>query len=208
MAAQKPASIDADSDAASNIGPALAARIRLERNSREWSLEELSRRAGVSRAMISKIEREECSPTATILGRLSGAFGISMSALLAHAEFQGKRLLRFTDQQVWIDPDTKYLRRAVSPGAGGPLQLVEVELPPRAKLTFPASAYSFLHQQIWILSGRLLFSEGPTVHDLRKGDCLQLGHPRECTYENPSASVCRYLVAVIVQARQPHGPAV
>ena len=137
MAAQKPASIDADSDAASNIGPALAARIRLERNSREWSLEELSRRAGVSRAMISKIEREECSPTATILGRLSGAFGISMSALLAHAEFQGKRLLRFTDQQVWIDPDTKYLRRAVSPGAGGPLQLVEVELPPRAKLTFP-----------------------------------------------------------------------
>jgi transcriptional regulator with XRE-family HTH domain len=207
MAAHNPTPADASSDAPSDIGPALAARIRLERTAREWSMDELSRRAGVSRAMISKIEREECSPTATILGRLSGAFGISMSALLAHAEAEGRRLLRFEDQQVWIDPGTKYLRRAVSPGAGAPLQLVEVELPPRARLTFPASAYSFLHQQIWILSGRLLFSEGPTVYDLRKGDCLQLGYPQECTYENPSASVkCRYLVAVIVQARQPHGP--
>src|SRR5580658_6477977 len=126
MAAHNPTPADASSDAPSDIGPALAARIRLERTAREWSMDALSRRAGVSRAMISKIERERCSPTATILRRLS-----------------------FEDQQVWIDPGTKYLRRAVSPGAGAPLQLVEVELPPRARLTFPASAYSFLHQQIW-----------------------------------------------------------
>jgi transcriptional regulator with XRE-family HTH domain len=186
--------------AAGDVGPALAARIRMERTSRQWSLDELSKRAGVSRAMISKIEREECSPTATVLGRLSGAFGISMSTLLAHAEAEGRRLLRFQEQQVWVDPETKYVRRAVSPLAGAPLQLVEVELPPKAHLTFPASAYTFLHQQIWVLTGRLLFSEGTAVHDLRKGDCLQLGSPKECTFENPSASVsCRYLVAVIVR---------
>jgi transcriptional regulator with XRE-family HTH domain len=182
----------------SDIGPALAARIRLERTSREWSMDELSKRAGVSRAMISKIEREECSPTATVLGRLSGAFGISMSVLLANAESEAKRLLRFGEQQIWTDPETGYVRRAISPIAGAPLQLVEVELPPRARLTFPATAYTFLHQQIWILSGRLRFSEGAVVHDLRKGDCLQLGSPAECTFENPSASAqCRYLVALI-----------
>ncbi len=183
-----------------DIGPPLAARIRLERTSRGWSLDELSTRAGVSRAMISKIEREECSPTATLLGRLSGAFGISMSALLANAEGEAKRLLRCAEQQVWRDPETGYVRRAVSPVTGAPVQLVEVELPPRTKVTFPATAYSFLHQQIWLLSGRLIFSEGALTHDLRKGDCLQLGTPAECTFENPSASAsCRYLVAVIVR---------
>jgi transcriptional regulator with XRE-family HTH domain len=183
-----------------DLGEALAARIRLERTSRDWSLDELAKRADVSRAMISKIEREECSPTATVIGRLSGAFGISMSALLANAEADGRRLLRFEEQQVWIDPETQYLRRPVSPLTGAPLQLVEVELPPRAKLSFPAKAYSFLHQQIWILSGRLIFVEGPVVHQLRRGDCLQLGHPQECTFENPSATAtCRYLVAVIVR---------
>jgi transcriptional regulator with XRE-family HTH domain len=185
---------------AADVGPALATRIRLERTSRDWSMDELSRRAGVSRAMISKIEREECSPTATVLGRLSGAFGISMSGLLANAEAERQRLSRLVEQQVWIDPETGYVRRSVSPLAGAPLQLVEVELPAGTMLTFPANAYTFLHQQIWILSGRLLFSEGKVTHDLRKGDCLQLGYPENCTFENPSASSnCRYLVAVIVR---------
>src|SRR6266849_943895 len=68
------------------IGAALAARIHLERTSRVWSMDELSSRAVVSRATISKIERQECSPTATVMGRLSGAFGISISSLLANAE--------------------------------------------------------------------------------------------------------------------------
>src|SRR5665213_1641961 len=95
-----------------DVGPALAARVRLERTSREWSMDELAKRAGVSRAMISKIEREECSPTAVILGRLSGAFGISMSTLLANAESDSRRLLRYEEQQVWTDPETGYVRRA------------------------------------------------------------------------------------------------
>ena len=181
-----------------DVGPALAARVRLERTSREWSMDELARRAGVSRAMISKIEREECSPTAVILGRLSGAFGLSMSTLLANAESDSKRLVRRQEQQVWTDPETGYVRRAVSPIAGAPLQLVEVQLPPGTKLTFPASAYRFLHQQIWILSGRLIFWEGTVEHTLRAGDCLQLGSPVDCTFENRSdSSTCRYLVALI-----------
>jgi transcriptional regulator with XRE-family HTH domain len=183
-----------------DVGPALAARIRLERTSRNWSMDELSMRAGVSRAMISKIERGECSPTATILGRLSGAFGISMSALLAVAEDEKRRLLRFKEQQIWADPETGYTRRAVSPPAANPLQMVDVDLPPRAKVTFPVSAYTFLHHQIWVLSGHLRFTEGATVNDLCKGDCLQLGFPQECTYENPSPSQhCRYLVATVLQ---------
>ena len=180
-----------------DVDAALAARVRLERTSREWSMDELAKRARVSRAMISKIEREECSPTAVTLGRLSGAFGISMSTLLANAEADSRRLLRHEEQQIWTDPESGYVRRSVSPVAGAPLQLVEVELPPRTKLTFPASAYRFLHQQIWILSGRLVFREGATEHDLRKGDCLQLGSPVDCTFENRSAASCRYLVAVI-----------
>ena len=62
-----------------NLNQRISARIRIERESRGWSLSELADRAGASRAMIHKIERGESSPTASMLGRLSGAFGISMS---------------------------------------------------------------------------------------------------------------------------------
>jgi transcriptional regulator with XRE-family HTH domain len=80
--------------------------------------------------MIHKIERGESSPTATLLGRLSGAFGISMSTLIARAEMQEGKLLRFADQPVWHDPQSHYLRRHVSPRSDLPIDLVQIELPP------------------------------------------------------------------------------
>ena len=94
-----------------NINQRISARIRLERESRGWSLSELAERAGISRAMIHKIERGDSSPTATLLARLSGAFGISMSTLIARAEMQEGKLLRLANQPVWRDPQTHYLRR-------------------------------------------------------------------------------------------------
>src|SRR3954469_11644675 len=102
----------------------LAARIALEREARGWSLADLAERSGVSKAMISRIERGEASPTAALLGRLSGAFGLTLSTLLARAEDRGERLLRAKDQPVWRDPETGYIRRRVSPFSGAPLELV------------------------------------------------------------------------------------
>ncbi|WP_426105400.1 helix-turn-helix domain-containing protein [Massilia sp. TSP1-1-2] len=48
-------------------GRQIAERIRLERDARGWSLAQLAERAGVSKATISKIEREEVSPTVALL---------------------------------------------------------------------------------------------------------------------------------------------
>ena len=69
-----------------DIDNRIGASIRAERESRGWSLTELAARAAVSRAMIHKVERGDSSPTANLLGKLSGAFGLSMSTLLARAE--------------------------------------------------------------------------------------------------------------------------
>lgn len=167
---------------------------------RQWSLEEFALRSGVSRAMISRIERAESSPTAAVLGKLSGALGVSMSTLLASAEDTGQHLRRFEAQQVWVDPATGYVRRSVSPNAGMPLQLVEVELPASVRVAFPASAYHFIHQQIWILEGELHFTEGDVKYELSKGDCLQLNGAHDCAFENPSTTErCRYLVALVMK---------
>jgi transcriptional regulator with XRE-family HTH domain len=177
----------------------LAARIRLERESRGWSLAQLAARSGVSRAMISRIERGEASPTAALLGRLSGAFSLTLSTLLARAELGGGRLLRAAEQPQWRDPTTGYLRRQVSPTSDLPLELVRVELPAGASVSFPASAYAFLRQLIWVIQGRLTFTEGPVVHEMNAGDCLALGPPSDCTFRNRGRAACVYLVALVRQ---------
>jgi len=176
----------------------LAERLRSEREARNWSLAELAQRSGVSRAMISKVERGEASPTAALLGRLSGPFGLTVSALLARAEGQaGGAVARAAEQPHWRDPGTGYLRRAVSPPGADP-ELVRVELPPRARVPYPAASYTLLRGQcVWLLDGTLLFHEGAITHRLDAGDCLALGPPTDCAFENPSdKQPCTYLVAV------------
>ena len=178
----------------------LASRIRAEREARGWSLAELAAHSGVSRAMISRIERAEASPTAALLGRLSGAFRLTVSALLARAEADaagGGRVARAAAQTVWRDPATGYVRRAVSPPGATP-ELVRVELPPGATVPYPAFSYEHLAGQcVWVLEGRLDFREGATEHRLAAGDCLALGPPASCAFVNPSdTEVCTYVVAL------------
>ena len=169
-------------------------RIRVERETRGWSLSELAERAGVSRAMIHKIERGESSPTATLLGRLSGALGLSMSTLIARAEMNEGRLLRFADQPVWRDPQSHYLRRHVSPKSDLPLDMVQVELPAGSDIPMPASAYACARQLIWVQQGELVFQEGNIRHQMHEGDCLELGPPNECHFINQSDVPCIYLI--------------
>ena len=52
---------------------AFGERLRSERQGRGWSMDRLAEASGVSRAMISKIERGQSSPTAVLLGKLSAA---------------------------------------------------------------------------------------------------------------------------------------
>jgi transcriptional regulator with XRE-family HTH domain len=174
----------------------LAETVRAVRERHRLSVAALAERSGVSRAMISKIERGDAQPTAVLLARLSAAFDMTLSQLIAAAEDDDRRLVRRDEQRLWVDPVTGYTRRTVSPTAGRPLELAEVELPGGATVAYPAGSYTFAHQQIWMLSGKLRLREGDHEYDLFIGDCLQLGPPTDRTYTNPSAKPCRYLVAL------------
>ena len=176
----------------------LAANLRMEREARGWTLAELATRSGVSRAMLSKIERCESSPTAALLGRLSAAFGLTMSQLFAQIEVQPGQVARRDQQPLWRDPQTGFVRRSLSPPGPGPLELVWGEMPPGAEITYPAASRSFIaDQQLVVVSGELTIVLGSTTHVLAAGDCLRFGPPKEVTFRNPRAAVCRYMIALL-----------
>jgi transcriptional regulator with XRE-family HTH domain len=178
----------------------IGARIRIERENRGWSLTDLAQRSGVSRAMINKVERGEASPTASLLGRLAGAFGFTLSMLLARTEADHiGRLVRAAEQSCWTDPETGYIRRQIAPAPGSdiPLDVVQVELPPGASITFAARNYVSVRQLIWVLKGCLVFVEGDVIHTLGPGDCLELGPPADCTFRNDRNVPCRYVVILL-----------
>ncbi len=174
----------------------LADRLRLERERRAWTLTDLAERAGVARATISKIERCEASPTAIVLSRLAGAFDLTLAGLLARAEDGADRLSRASDQPLWRDPATGYLRRQIFERADHPLELVRVELPPGARVGFPAASYRRIRQLVWVISGRLVIEEAGERRLLEAGDCLAFGPPADSAFINETDAPCTYLVMV------------
>jgi len=163
---------------------------------RGWSLAELAERSGVSKATISKIERDEVSPTAVILVRLAGAFELTLAGLLLRAEGEGERLSRAVDQPVWRDPATGYLRQQVFCRPDHPLEITQIELPAGQRVVFPASSYAHIRQAVWVQTGELVILEGGDRHVLRAGDCLGFGPPSEVILANETAAPCTYLVVL------------
>jgi transcriptional regulator with XRE-family HTH domain len=176
----------------------LAARLRHLRAARELTLDALAERSGVSRSMISLVERGESSPTAAILDRLAAGLGVTLASLFAdEAREDGSPVSRRKDQREWRDPASGYVRRNLSPPhVRSPLALVEVVLPAGARVAYDTAAARSIAQQIWIIEGTLELTLGATVHRLAAGDCLAMRLEGPIVFRNPTRTAARYLVAL------------
>ncbi|MGG7519188.1 helix-turn-helix domain-containing protein [Allorhizobium undicola] len=175
----------------------IALRLKRLRKARRLTLEALAEQSGVSRAMISRIERGEASPTAALLARLCSALGQSLSVFFADTG-EAPPLTRRAEQPVWRDPESGYLRRAVSPGhCRARMDLVEVEFPPGATVSFPPpNPGRGQWQYLWLFEGCMELQVADDLFRLEAGDCLYMNVADVRRFHNPGAQVARYAVVI------------
>lgn len=180
-----------------DIEARIASRLKARREELALSLADLAARCGVSKAMISRIERREASPTAALLGRLCAGLDITLSGLMAAVEDKSLVLLTAAAQPVWRDPETGFERRAVTPaGTGSGVEIVQATLPPGAKISYPALPAGAYDQHILGVSGVLRFSSGDDHFDIAAGDCLHCALDQPHVFTNDTREPCRYLVII------------
>ncbi len=179
----------------------IARRARDLRAARGLTLEALAERSGVSRSMISLIERGESSPTAVLLERLATALGVPLASLFETPVANADPIARRADQVQWRDPASGYIRRNVSPaGFASPIRIVEVEFPAGARVAFDTGARDMqVHQQVWVLDGAIDVWVGDDRHQLRTGDCFAFVLDRPTAFHNRTRKIARYAVVVVSQ---------
>lgn len=192
-------------ETALNVNQRIAARVRSLRDTQHLSLEALAAKSGVSRSMISLIERGETSPTAVVLDRLAIGLGVTLASLFdppAELKPTGP-VARRADQPEWRDPASGYMRRNVSPpGVPQPMRIVEVHFPPRTRVAFEnAPRGAPVHQQIWVIEGEMDVTVGGECYRLRAGDCLAMQVDRPTMFHNRTRSPVRYAVVITTEAR-------
>ncbi len=185
------------SEPTTEIDQRLADRLASLRQAQGWTLDELAQRSGISRATLSRLERGETSPTAALLGRLCAAFGRTMSRLLAEVEAEPPQLVRHDAQTLWIDPETGFRRRSLSPPAiGYAAELIGGELPAGVEIAYPSPPATGLEQHIWMLGGLLDFEVEGRIYRLEPGDCLRFHLFGPTRFHCPGPEAARYVIAL------------
>jgi transcriptional regulator with XRE-family HTH domain len=159
----------------------------------------LAERSGISRSTLSRAERAEISPTASLLNRLCGVYGRTMSQLLSEVEPEPAQLVRAAEQQMWRDSASGFVRRSVSPphpGLRG--ELVEGRLTAGADIAYDRPPVPGLEQHIWVLEGALDVTAQDVEHHLATGDCLRLRVWGPTRFRCPGPEDARYALAVVL----------
>jgi transcriptional regulator with XRE-family HTH domain len=187
-----------------DINTRIAARLRQRRDELGLTIAQLADRSGVSRGMISKIEREECSPTATVLNKLAIGLNMLLPTFFGPTDLPEPRLHQRNPvasrkaQVEWRDPGSGYRRRTLTPAtAKQSLQLSEIHFPGGARVTFEnAGGTALVQQQIWMMEGQMELQIGDELCQLGAGDCIAMTLDCPITFRNPGAKAAHYLVAI------------
>lgn len=175
----------------------IATELRERRRRQGLSLEALSARSGVSRSMISKVERGEAVPSTVVLSRLAEALGSTFAQLMMPAPEREILVIPRAHQPVLRDDATGFARRVLSPVLPGRgIDFVLNTLPPGAGTGDFTPHRLGVEEYIYVLSGRLDASIGEHLAVLEAGDSLffdaSIGH----AFRNPGAAPCEYLLVI------------
>jgi transcriptional regulator with XRE-family HTH domain len=107
----------------------LGARIRRLRERRKLSLATVAERAGVSKSLVSQIERDIASPSIDTLRQLASALRVPTFSLLLE-EDGGHKVIRRGQRRVVTYPGTKVVREVLSADLTGKMVLLWATFPP------------------------------------------------------------------------------
>jgi transcriptional regulator with XRE-family HTH domain len=175
----------------------LAAEIRHYRKQLSLPLEALADLSGVSKSMISKIERAEAVPSTTILSRLAEALGVTFSRLMAPAEEREILHIPSARQPVLRDEASGFLRRCISPVLPGRgIDWVLNTLPPRATTGDFTPHRRGVSEYIYVLRGRLSAAIGERSIILAEGDSLYFEADAGHSFTNIGSGPCEYFLVI------------
>jgi len=182
----------------SSLDQLIARRLKGLRAERGWSLDELARRSAVSRATLSRLENAEVSPTASVLGKLCAAYGLTMSRLMRLVEEDFAPLIRRDAQPIWADPTVGFRRRSVSPPArtlAG--EALECELGPGARIAYDRPPRPGLEHHLLLTEGQLAVSIEGRTYELQPGDCLRYQLHGPSAFATTDRCGARYILFIV-----------
>jgi transcriptional regulator with XRE-family HTH domain len=175
----------------------LGVRVRDLRKDRGLTLEELAAASGVSRAMISKLERGEKNPTLVIAARLAEGLGVSLSRLAGVEERREVVVVPRERRPVLRDTGTGFERQSLSPTfAGRGVEFLRNVVPEGSTSgDFPPHRKG-VEEHLVVERGELEATLGGERYLLREGDALYFEADLPHRFDNVGRGDCSYYLVI------------
>jgi transcriptional regulator with XRE-family HTH domain len=171
MSESETASNGVPAKAADSIHQHLGLRVKQLRAQRGWSLEVLANASGVSRSMLSQIEREQANPTLAVTLRIARAFEMGLGELLdSPGAVSNMTVIRAGDRTFHYRSDKDVRIRTLSPlNLEKDVEFYEVSLQPGGALR-SAPHFQGTREFLTVQKGSLRLESGGESENLGPGD--------------------------------------
>jgi transcriptional regulator with XRE-family HTH domain len=185
-----------------SIGHVLCSRVRDLRRKRGWTLEQLSAACGVSRSMLSEIERQRANPTLVVAYRIAQAFGMSLGELVEIPNATQRIDIIRADDRTFHYRSDRYCRiRTLSPlHLEKSVEYYEVVLRPGGALK-SAPHFEGARELLTVQKGSVRIRSAGDTAELHKGDSAHYPADVPHAIENPS-STDAVLFLVVTYSRE------
>jgi transcriptional regulator with XRE-family HTH domain len=178
------------------LAKAIGTRVRRERQSRRWTLDQLAESAGTSRRSVINVEQGTANPSVGILLKISDALGIGLPALVAAAETKPLAVTRAgRAAALWTG---KFGGRGCLVAGTEPPDVMELwdwTMNPGDHHASAAHAAG-THELVHVLAGTISIEVADRSVDLHVGDALSFPGDVNHSYANRQAGPARFSLAV------------
>jgi len=190
----------ASAESAEDVSRHVCRRIHQLRRDRGWSLDVLSRASGVSRSMLSQIEREQANPTLAVTVKIAGALGMSMAELVEQAAAApGIEIIRADDRSHIFRSDQNCSIRTLSPlHLEKDVEFYEVLLNPGGALR-SAPHFQGTREFLTVQKGRVVVVSDNETTELNRADSASYRADVPHEIRNPGKAEALVFLVVIYQ---------
>jgi transcriptional regulator with XRE-family HTH domain len=178
------------------LASVIGSRVRDERQTRRWTLDQLAQVAGVSRRMLVNVEQGVANPSVGTLLRISDALGIGLPALVEPPASEPVKITRRGEgAALWTGESGG--RGMLVAGTGPPdvLELWDWALAPGDRHVSEAHAPG-TKELLQVQQGTLTLEVADRSVTLEAGDAAAFPGDVEHSYANPGKQQARFSLAV------------
>lgn len=180
--------------------PAVGRTLAALRQSRALSLDELSRRAGVSKSMLSQIERNQANPTVAVVWRLANALGVPLAQLLGTPQDSGPAPIEVVGASATPAlraADSRCELRILGPiGLAGRFEWYELTMQAGGTLLSAAHDHGAM-EHLTVFEGTAEVVSGPHRQSVRAGETARYAVDVPHAIANPGKTALSALLVVV-----------